>query len=327
MSPAAPGPAAAELVASAAVVEAAGAVPWRRRAGELQVALVHRSRYDDWSWPKGKVDPGERFPCTAVREVHEETGLEVRLARPLPTARYTVVRGGSGPLTKRVHYWSGAVTGGHGRLEHEIDEVAWLPVAEASVRLSYARDREQLRTLVAHERAGRLETWPLLVVRHAHAVGRGSWSGEDPRRPLDRRGTRQSAALVRLVAAYGATRVVSSPSLRCVDTLAPFAERAQLRIRLRDGLSEEGHAERPARAARQVERSLRRGEPVALCSHRPVLPDILSALARHTEPTSPAHRALDRAAEQGLAKGEALVAHVTGTGAEARVVEVERQLP
>ncbi len=320
-------PAAAALASSAAVVDAAGAVPWRRRHGKLEVALVHRPRYDDWSWPKGKVDPGERFPATAVREVAEETGLRIRLGRPLPHARYTVVRGGSGPLTKRVHYWAGQVIGGNGALEHEIDAVDWLTVPEASERLSYARDREQLRALVTHDRNGQAETWPLLVIRHAHAVGRGRWKGDDPRRPLDRRGARQAAALVPLVTAYGVRRVVSSPSVRCADTLAPFATRAGLRMRLKDGLSEEGHVAEPRRAARQVDKALRRGEPVALCSHRPVLPDLLSALATRAGHDADCEGALRRAVERGLAKGEVLVAHVSGTGADAVVVAVERHLP
>ena len=70
------------------VVLAAGTLPWRRRRGQLQVAVVHRPKYDDWSWPKGKLDPGETFPVAAARETAEETGLVVRLGRPLPTSTY-----------------------------------------------------------------------------------------------------------------------------------------------------------------------------------------------------------------------------------------------
>jgi 8-oxo-dGTP diphosphatase len=309
-----------------AVVEAAGAVPWRRRDGRLEVALVHRPRYDDWSWPKGKVDQSpyrEQLPATAVREVGEETGLLVRLGRPLPTACYTVVRRSPGPQRKRVHYWAAEVIGGDGRLEHEIDEVAWLPVGEASSRLSYARDREQLRAVVVHDKAGQLETWPLRVVRHAHAVGRGHWRKDDRHRPLDARGAAQAAALVPLVTAYGVSRVVTSPSVRCTDTLAPFAERAGLRMRLRDGLSEEGYAAAPDRAARHLAKTIGRGEPAALCSHRPVLPDLLSALAASAG-DDVTRDALTGAAEHGMGKGEVLVAHVRGTGEASQVVAVER---
>ena len=72
-------------------IPAAGTIPWRIRRGELQVALIHRPRYRDWSWPKGKVDPGEDWPVTAVRETREETGLQARLGIPLPDATYTVM--------------------------------------------------------------------------------------------------------------------------------------------------------------------------------------------------------------------------------------------
>ena len=100
------------------VVRAAGVVPVRWREGVLQVALVHRAKYDDWSWPKGKLDHGEDFPVAAVRETFEETGLQVRLGRPLPDVRYALQSNGQ---TKLVRYWVGTVVGGHGRLEHEID--------------------------------------------------------------------------------------------------------------------------------------------------------------------------------------------------------------
>ncbi|HQV84172.1 MAG TPA: NUDIX domain-containing protein, partial [Ornithinibacter sp.] len=72
-------------------IPAAGTLPWRLRDGELEVALVHRPRYDDWSWAKGKLDPGEDWAVAAVRETVEETGLVVRLGPPLPEARYTLL--------------------------------------------------------------------------------------------------------------------------------------------------------------------------------------------------------------------------------------------
>jgi ADP-ribose pyrophosphatase YjhB (NUDIX family) len=82
--------------------------------GELKVALVHRPRYDDWSWAKGKLDPGEEWPVAAVREVFEETGLHVRLGRPLPSAAYTVLSGSGPRVAKEVRYWAAEVVGGDG---------------------------------------------------------------------------------------------------------------------------------------------------------------------------------------------------------------------
>ena len=150
---------------------------------------MHRPRYDDWAWAKGKLDPDEQFPVAAAREVQEETGYTVRLGRPLPTSTYTLLDRSGAPVTKEVRYWAAEVIGGDGILQHEIDEVAWLDVAAASARLDYARDRDQLRALVRAEHEGTLATWPLALVRHAHAVPRGAWSGDDDRqRPAGPRG-------------------------------------------------------------------------------------------------------------------------------------------
>src|SRR5664280_1079435 len=89
---------------STEVIHAAGTVPWRRRDGILQVALVHRPKYDDWSWPKGKADPGELLPVTAVRETFEETGLRVCLGRPLSPTAYTVLDKRGAVARKQVAY-------------------------------------------------------------------------------------------------------------------------------------------------------------------------------------------------------------------------------
>ena len=304
---------------------AAGALPWRRRSAHLEVALVHRPRYDDWSWPKGKLDHGEEWPVAAAREVWEETGFQVRLGRPLPSAEFTFRDRTDQPGTKQVRYWAAEVVGGDGTLVNEIDEVAWLDVAAATARLSYPRDREQLRALVRADHAWALATWPLVLVRHAQAEARSTWSAADALRPLDARGRERAEALVSFLAAFGVTRVVTSPSVRCLDTVLPYAVAAEHGTRLKAGLSEEGFAERPERAPHHLARLLERGEPAVLCSHGPVLPILLEALASIADSSeSPAKITLSEAARHSVGKGEALVAHVVGTGAQARVVDVER---
>jgi 8-oxo-dGTP pyrophosphatase MutT (NUDIX family)/phosphohistidine phosphatase SixA len=307
------------------VIPAAGALPWRRRRGALQVALVHRPRYGDWAWAKGKLEPAEQWPVAAVREVFEETGFHVRLGRTLPTSEYTVGDQAGQPMTKECRYWAAEVVGGDGTLVNEIDEVAWLDVSEASARLSYARDHDQLRALVRADSAGTLTTWPLVIVRHAKARSRSTWPEADPLRPLNPRGRERAQALVPILAAYGVTRVVTSPSVRCLDTVLPYAVAAGQQPRLKAGLSEEGFAEQPDRAAYHLTKLLERGNAAVVCSHGPVLPVLLEALAEIADSAESAAKAtLSEAAQSGMGKGEAWVAHLVGTGDQARVVEVER---
>ncbi|PRY58052.1 8-oxo-dGTP diphosphatase [Knoellia remsis] len=301
------------------------------RRGALEVALVHRPKYDDWSWPKGKLDPGEDWAGAAARETFEETGLEVRLGRPLPEARYLVLTKSGHPADKVVRYWAASVTGGDGRLENEIDAVEWLEVGEAHDRLDYAHDRVQLRALVRAHGDGALETWPLVIVRHAKALARSDWDGDDRKRPLEARGRERADALVPVLTAYGITRILTSPSARCLDTIGPYAVSAGIEPRAKRGLSEEGHDAAPEKAGEHVERLLARGEPAALCTHGPVMAAVMDVLSPLLELTGEgAVEMLERfveARDENLAKGEALVCHVAGTGEDARIVAVERHLP
>src|SRR5690606_12422012 len=160
------------------------------RKGALEVLLIHRPRYDDWSWPKGKLDPGETSPVAAVREVAEETGLQVALGVPLPMLRYQV----SGGRSKEVHYWAAreletdspaaAARGETSTSPEEVDDMRWLTPTKAQALLSRKSDRKPLKALVELFEAGSLETTPVAVVRHARARGRSSWKGADAERPL-----------------------------------------------------------------------------------------------------------------------------------------------
>lgn len=310
----------------AVLVRASGVLPWRVRRGELEFALVHRPRYDDWSWPKGKLERGEEWAVAAARETLEETGLQVRLGAPLPTSWYGLGTKDGRAQLKQVRYWAGTVTGGDGRLEHEIDEVRWLGTQDARERLTYRRDREQLDAAVDAHAAGQLATWTLLLVRHARALGRGAWTGPDPARPLTEVGERRSDRIVPLLRAYDPEHLVSSPSVRCVDTLGPYATASGLDLVTRRGLSEEGFAAAPEKASKHLAKVLARGETTALCTHGPLLPDILRTVA-DLAPPGRAARMLTRLARQGLGKGEVLAVHLAGTGRRATVIHVERHRP
>lgn len=249
---------------------AAGAVVSRRGP---EVLLVHRPKYDDWSFPKGKLDPGEHLTVTAVREVAEETGLDIRLGPPLSTQVYPVAN----ERTKEVHYWTGRVVGGDDVSTYlpnaEIDEVAWVRLEEARTRLTYSYDRETL----AEFEAVRKKTYPLIVLRHAEARPRASWSGDDRDRTLSTAGEFRAERVAPLLGAYGVARVLSSTSRRCWTTVAPYAEIADLDVEVTDDLTEEGSA--PDRVSVLVHRLLELDEPAVVCTHRPVLPWVFEALA------------------------------------------------
>jgi 8-oxo-dGTP diphosphatase len=122
-----------------AEVKASGGVVWRRRAdGGLELVVVHRPRYDDWSLPKGKLDPGETWEEAALREVREETGLECSLGEELSSTRYHDRKGRS----KLVRYWLMDPVSGEFAPNDEVDELRWLTPAEAAALLTYPRDRE-----------------------------------------------------------------------------------------------------------------------------------------------------------------------------------------
>ena len=310
---------------AARAVRASGVVPCRVRGDALEVALVHRPKYDDWSWPKGKLDQGEDWAAAAARETLEETGLRVRLGMPLPESRYPLVNG----QTKHVRYWAGEVVGGDGRLEHEVDEVVWLPVGRARRRLSYDRDREQLEAVVAGHRSGLLGTWPLLVVRHAHAVPRSAWGRPDPERPLTDTGRRRVRRMVEVLDAYAPQRVLSSPAVRCVDTVEPYTRAGGLPLVTRKGLSEEGFERSPEKVGKHLARVLGDAQPAALCTHGPLLAPILRTLHGRAGKDLPAgaRRLLARLADVPLDKGEILACTMVGAGDDARVVAVERHRP
>jgi len=314
-------------------IPAAGTLPWRRSPdGGLEVLLVHRSRYQDWSWAKGKLDPGEEWAVAAARETDEETSIPVRLGRPLPTSSYTVLDGKGLPTTKEVRYWAAVPTAPGGPLRHEIDDIAWLPVAQAHARLDYSRDRDQLRALVRADQDGELDTVPFILVRHARAVSRSDFTGgEDQQRPLDEAGEQQARDLVPLLSAYGVERVDSSPSLRCVDTVQPYATAIDRRVKLLAALSEENQVLDPAAAAAITRDRLAKRRPRVICGHGPVLPVMLQVLSERcsgSESGRAAQVVIDHAIDHSMVKGEVVVAHVAHSLLVGpQVVAAERYLP
>lgn len=252
---------------------AAGGVPWRHDGETLLLAVVHRPKYDDWSFPKGKLDPGELPLLAAVREVTEETGLAVRVGQRLPTTTYQ-----ADGTDKTVQWWAMPAAGGF-TPNDEVDELAWLPVPEAVRRLSYADDGELARVL---QREPPLPT-SLLLVRHASAGDRGAWSGPDAERPLDEQGRAQAAALALVGPWFGPTEVLSAAPRRCRETVQPLADRLGLAVHDVPEFSEDDYWNDPAATRDRLTALLRDGTSLpVVCSQGGAIPDLLSRLPRHS---------------------------------------------
>lgn len=280
-------------------VQAAGVVVF---GPKKRVLLVHRPKYDDWSFPKGKLDRGENATAAAVREVHEETGLHVRLGAPLVSQRYEL---NSEAAMKAVRYWVGRTVGDDDvsgyRANAEIDGVEWVDYDQALDRLTYPRDVDTL----AEAWALRHKTHALVVLRHGQARSRRTWRSDDLERPLLKGGVVAAQRLVPVLAAYDVRRVVASSATRCVETVRPFVDVTGHDLHTTRKLTEDRAT--PERIAVVVDELVATSRGALLCTHRPVLPLVFERLGVD-DPT--------------LAPGEMLVAHLRGGG----VVATERHL-
>jgi 8-oxo-dGTP diphosphatase len=264
-------------------VYAAGGVVWRLVEGKLRILVVHRGRYRDISLPKGKVDPGEMLAETAAREIEEETGIRVALGVPVGVSRYTMPSG----RQKVVHYWAAQATDDAIRAStfvpnQEIAAVEWLSPKKAIARLSYAVDVEIAENFLRLVDDGVLQTFPVVVQRHARSTPREDWKKSDNTRPLTSRGVKQAGVLARALRAFGPERIVSSPAKRCVDTVVPLSQLTGLRISKSKLISQSAWEEGESDVRAIVGKSVRARTGTVLCSHGPVLPDILSELALAT---------------------------------------------
>lgn len=273
---------------------AAGGVLWRPATGHnpgdrnraVQVAVVHRPRYDDWSLPKGHTDPGEALPTTAVREIAEETGYSARLVRHLGRVSYEVLQ-----TRKRVDYWSARVTGGDFSANDEVDQLRWVSPEKAQKLVNYAGDRKVLRSF--GKRTPLTQT--LIIVRHAKAGRSEGYRGDDALRPLDKVGRAQAESWVPLGNCFAPTALYSSPVTRCVDTIGPLAEQLDLSIAREPLLSEDGYRANPAAALERVDAiaAAHADDPGAvplLCSQGKVIPFLLRTWADRDGITLPKAR-------------------------------------
>jgi 8-oxo-(d)GTP phosphatase len=254
-------------------IRAGGGVVWRRPDGAVQIAVVHRSRYDDWSLPKGKLEPDEDELRAAIREVGEELGADVSAGRRLGSARYPVVRDGARAL-KTVTYWSMRYAGGSFQPTDEVDQALWLPVGSARRRLSYRGDAQMLDRFTSAPP----EDSVVVLVRHARAGKRREWHGDDALRPLDRVGQAQARRLGLLLAIWRPTAIYAADRTRCIQTVEPLADRLGLRVQVDPALSDEGYLADEERSTKSVVALARPGACVVVCSQGDAIPGLVTRM-------------------------------------------------
>ncbi|WP_347754373.1 NUDIX hydrolase [Agrococcus sp. ProA11] len=260
-------------------VLAAGALVWRLVDGEPLVLLVERTQHRDFSLPKGKLDPGETLPECAVREIEEETGLAITLGAPLPQSEYRLPDG----RDKVVYYWQARVseqTVADARFSpnDEILALEWLPVAEAKARCTYRHDTEVIEVFEQRLADGHAETFAVIALRHAKAANPFDWEGADAERTLTSRGEKQAKLIAPGIAAYGPERIMTSDAVRCQQTVEPLSRLLGVKPKPTALISQESPEHPRAEIERRVAKAVQRRRGTVLCSHAPVIPEIVTAV-------------------------------------------------
>jgi 8-oxo-dGTP diphosphatase len=262
-------------------IMAAGAVLYRVVENEIEIGLIHRPRYDDWSFPKGKIEFGESFLAAARREVLEETGYAAKFGPLIAEIQY-LAEG----VPKRVKYWAAQAISEAKPITdlQEVDEFEWHTLKSAKAKLTHEEDRKVLKMF--KEISPDLDqNSTLILLRHAKALKRVEWIGDDGDRPLDNRGQIQSEKFKSIYEAYGIDEIFSSDAYRCLETVRPIGRDLGITVGIASDISEYQYSrdkEKPLKFAKKFLKASKDSETpktVLLCSHNPVLPKILKELA------------------------------------------------
>ena len=257
---------------NAETISAAGAVLYRQEAaGKPVIALIHRPRYDDWSFPKGKLEDGESHIACAFREVLEETGVTANFGPELGQTTYDVDE-----ITKVVRYWAAqAGTTQYGQPNPtEVDSVEWLPIPEARKKLTREDDKKILDAFTGFGS----NTVPLILLRHGKAVSPSEWGGDDGDRPLDILGQRQAKKLLPSYLPFQVKEVHSSDAMRCIETVESLARALKINIVISEDLGEYRNSSNKDAAFDYVQDVIETENSAMLCSHNPILPMVVRKL-------------------------------------------------
>jgi len=255
---------------------AAGAVVWRKNnSSEIEIAVIHRPKYDDWSLPKGKVDPGEAIIAGAHREVLEESNLDTQFGPYLGDVEYQTIEG-----AKRVHFWSAQVVTSHPfSVNSEVDKLEWHNLKSAKKVLTQESDKDILGKFAKLD----LDTKPFILLRHAKAVSRQEWQGDDDDRPLDSLGSYQADRLIPIYSAFKIDEIHSSDALRCYDTVTKLARKLEIKFEVSNKLGESAYKKDKEKAVDYCKDLIKLDMSILICSHNPILPKILSKLTKKAE--------------------------------------------
>ncbi|MDO5688553.1 MAG: NUDIX domain-containing protein [Pseudoscardovia radai] len=298
------------------VVNAAGAIVYRWNEGSqnpdehlddplagLEVCTVHRPRYGDTSWPKGKLENNESWIHAATREVGEETGFPVALQSHMTTVEYDLAYEGKAStkgvkkrgIRKTVNYWIGHPLDDDAAQmrgkpfgpvadpdEGEISGIDWMTPHDARKALTRRDDKASVDEFVRRVRNGSAFAVPFVIMRHGKAEGRKSWHAYDGLRPLTPRGAGSAYAEAREIACFAPLDLYSSPWKRCADTIAMYAAQTGQDVTMVPELTEDAFADDPdaawAALYATMDACASRRRPAAVCMHRPVIGGMIDHL-------------------------------------------------
>ena len=316
----------------------------------IEVCVVHRPKYDDWSWPKGKLEAHESHWHAAVREMGEETGVPVALGAYLGDVQYPLDDEGYGDRhakrksaeIKHVRYWMGHIIGADDDAQRfrafgpihladrvEIDRHMWVSIWQARHLLSRTRDRHILNNFVTCVKQGAAQARNIIIVRHAKAEPRRLWTGNEEDRPITPRGAAAAYALNRELACFNPTQLVSSPWTRCMQTLEFLSWPTGYQIETAQELTENAFSAYPDQAWQRLEdiidHAFTSGRCTVVCLHRPVIGDFFPRLRELCASKSLASQFVEKSPY--MQTGEALVLVMTATPDGLSIIDIQRIHP
>ena len=286
------------------IILAAGALVWRKsKEKKIEIAVIHRPKYNDWTIPKGKVELNESSIACAYREVIEETSIETEFGMYLGEVKYQSLDG-----PKQVSFWSAQVVKENTFTPNsEVDAIKWVEAAKAAKFLSLESDKE----ILSKFNKLKYESKPLVLLRHAKALSRDEWQGDDDDRPLDSLGQMQAKRLLSIYQAFNLEQIHTSDAIRCYDTVEPMAKALGLRLEVSNNLSESAFKKDKEDAFDYARDLIKSDKRALLCSHNPILPKVLNKLTKKSDVESD---------EEKLYPADAWVIHRIGK----EIIQIDR---